>query len=139
MECSLNQQIFNDICETFGTPDVDLFASRLNHKLPKYVSWEPDLGNWKTDAFTFPWSNMFVYCFPPFRILPRVIRKLWEDDKPQWTSQPWYPLLRRLASTHEMYPSRLDNLTGQGQLRFDIDTESIRGTRLMSYLFLSAH
>ena len=25
-----------------GTPDIDLFASRLNNKQPKYFSWRPD-------------------------------------------------------------------------------------------------
>ena len=26
----------------FGKPDIDLFASRLNHKLEKYISFRPD-------------------------------------------------------------------------------------------------
>ena len=76
LEWELNPGIFNDVCQTFGTPEVDLFASRVNAKLDRYVSWDPDPGSWRTDAFTFTWTDMFVYCFPPFRILPRVVGKI---------------------------------------------------------------
>ena len=51
LQWSLNPEIFQNICEIFGTPEVDLFASRF--KGPKYVSWEPQPENWRTDAFSF--------------------------------------------------------------------------------------
>ena len=31
--------IFEHLCNISGTPDIDLFSSRLNNKLPKYFSW----------------------------------------------------------------------------------------------------
>ena len=34
----LNPKIFKRACEIFGTPEVDLFASRLTKKLEKFVS-----------------------------------------------------------------------------------------------------
>ena len=37
-EWSLHPQIFKQICQKWFTPHVDLFATRLNHRLPMYVS-----------------------------------------------------------------------------------------------------
>ena len=34
--------IFQAICEAFGSPEVDLFASRLTHQVPRFFSWKPD-------------------------------------------------------------------------------------------------
>jgi len=44
-EWMLNPDVFRNICETLGTPDIDLFATRLNKQLPEYVSWLPDPGS----------------------------------------------------------------------------------------------
>ena len=41
-EWSLNDLIFNVLTSRFGVPWVDMFASRINKKLPRYVSWHPD-------------------------------------------------------------------------------------------------
>ena len=41
-EWSLCTQVFEDIQKLWGKSDVDLFASRLNFKIPSYVSWRPD-------------------------------------------------------------------------------------------------
>ena len=41
-EWMVSDHAFSIVTDKFGVPDVDLFASRLNHKLPKYVSWKPD-------------------------------------------------------------------------------------------------
>ena len=43
-EWSLSQGVFNAIQERWGMFDIDLFASRLSFKVPKYVSWRPDPG-----------------------------------------------------------------------------------------------
>ena len=44
LEWSLDSEIFHKLCEWAGTPEVDMFASRLNFKLAKYYSWKPDPG-----------------------------------------------------------------------------------------------
>ena len=41
-EWSLHPQVFKQICLKWFTPHVDLFATRLNHKVPLYVSPVPD-------------------------------------------------------------------------------------------------
>ena len=47
-EWSLHPQVFNR--SKWFTPHVDLFATRLNHKLPLYVSPVPDQNAWDMDA-----------------------------------------------------------------------------------------
>lgn len=51
-EWKLNEKVFNEICNTFFYPDIDLFASRLNRQLEKYISWFPDPQAITSDAFS---------------------------------------------------------------------------------------
>ncbi|KAJ8913813.1 hypothetical protein NQ315_002719 [Exocentrus adspersus] len=41
-EWSLASYAFSRIVETFGRPDIDLFASKISHKCMKYISWFRD-------------------------------------------------------------------------------------------------
>ena len=43
-EWSLLQENFDLLCRRWYTPKVDLFATRFNHKLPRFVSPVPDTG-----------------------------------------------------------------------------------------------
>ena len=57
LEWSLTDRAFTRILEDYCfTPGVDLFASRLNHKLETYVSWKPDPFATFIDAFTIDWG-----------------------------------------------------------------------------------
>ena len=60
-EWMISNQVFNIITDIFGMPEIDLFATRTNHKLPEYVSWKPDPGSVAIDAFSITW-NKFIYC-----------------------------------------------------------------------------
>ena len=60
----LNQNIFDKICKVFGKPD--LFVSRLNNKLDTYISWAPEPGAWKVDAFSVVVRLLFV-CISSFQ------------------------------------------------------------------------
>ena len=55
-EWTLDRKIFRSIYQRFYTPEVDLFASRLNYQLPKYVSRYPDPGALAVDAILLDWS-----------------------------------------------------------------------------------
>ena len=59
--------------------DIDLFADRLHHCLPRYVSRLPDPGAESIDAFSFTWTGN-VYLFPPIVLLNRVINKFVTDN-----------------------------------------------------------
>ena len=82
---------------------VDLFATRLNRRLPAFVSPMPDDLAWGTDALTFDWNGLYGYVFPPFILLLAVLRKIQTSDgffvliAPNWPAQPWFPLLLQLC------------------------------------------
>ena len=38
MNWQLCPETFLKMCNCFGTPEIDLFANRLNHQLPRYYS-----------------------------------------------------------------------------------------------------
>ena len=99
-EWTLDKQIFQSICQRFYTPEVDLFASRLlTHEVPKYVSRYPDPGALAVDAFLQDWSKWSCLIHPPVVLLPRILRKIREDQAtalliaPNWSGQPWFPEL----------------------------------------------
>ncbi|KAK2551172.1 hypothetical protein P5673_027932 [Acropora cervicornis] len=57
LEWSLHPTIFSELQSTIWSPDIDLFASRLNFKVEKYVSWHPDPGAYAVDAFSLSWCR----------------------------------------------------------------------------------
>ena len=52
LEWSLNNKIFEKIVHVFGQPEIDLFASRLNKKVDRFVSWKPDPEAEANNAFS---------------------------------------------------------------------------------------
>ena len=77
-EWQLNPKIYKAVCDTFGTPEIDLFASRINGKTEKYVTWKPEA--FAVDAFYINWRHHFIYIFPPFSLLTKVIKKVCQDQ-----------------------------------------------------------
>ena len=49
-EWSLSPQVFHLLCFKWDRPQIDLFATRFNHRLPKFVSPVPDQAAWEVDA-----------------------------------------------------------------------------------------
>ena len=102
IEWMLNTQCFRKVCNTFGKPSIDIFASRINHQLPSYFSYVPDEQALAIDAFAHTW-NFFAYIFPPFNLIPRVLRKIREDRTekailivPKWNGAPWFPKMAQM-------------------------------------------
>ena len=95
-EWTLNHSVFQRICLIFPTPEIDLFASALTFQLPKYCLRVQDLQAWAIDAMSFPWSDLRLYAFPPFSLLPRVLQKVAQDEAdllliaPHWPQRPWF-------------------------------------------------
>ena len=75
-EWSLNQEIANKIFQIMDFPSIDLFATRLNHRLPIYVSPIPDQKALSIDALSMDWNHIHAYAFPPFYLIPAVINKI---------------------------------------------------------------
>ena len=95
-EWSLSPQIFRQIFKLWESPQVDLFATSLNTKLPLYVSPIPDPQALAVDALNIPWENLVAYAFPPTALLPKVVQKLQSQIcriiliTPGWLTKPWF-------------------------------------------------
>lgn len=102
IEWELSQRAYSKIVNRFGVPNIDLFASRINSKCEKFVSWKCDPEAFQVDAFTLNWSNYFFYAFPPFSLILKCLHKIKINKAtgilvfPYWPSQPWFPLLNSL-------------------------------------------
>lgn len=125
-EWMLNREIFGNITKELFIPQIDLFASRINNQLDKYVSWKPDPGAHAVDAFSLDWSTNLFYAFPPFSLLGRVVQKLEADQAegivivPNWPSQPWFPKVMSLAVTAPLILPK-----GKNTLKLPYDLEKI--------------
>ena len=51
-EWSLHPEVFQAICSRWHQPQVDLFATRFNNKLPQFVTPVPDPQAWAVDALS---------------------------------------------------------------------------------------
>ena len=78
-EWMLRQDVFQDIAHHFYVPEIVLFASRLNHQLPLYVSRLPDPSASAVDAFQQNWSQWKSFIHPPVVLLPRILQKVRSD------------------------------------------------------------
>ena len=107
----LEESLFQAINTKWGPFLIDLFASRLNAQVNKYVSWRPDPFAIAVDAFLLEWNMEGAYLFPPFSMIPRCLSKVYKDRAtvvivtPTWHSQPWYPtLLEMVVDTPVLLP-----------------------------------
>ena len=122
-EWGLNQSVANTVFRMTQFPNLDLFATRLNHKLPLYVSPIPDQKALSIDALTMNWNHIHGYAFPPFHLIPSVINKIRTAQckvvliAPFWPNRTWFPeLLNLLISspiTLPIRPNLLEQLHGK--------------------------
>ena len=112
---SLPSSLFLSFCNTFSlSPTIDLFASRLNNKLPMYFSEGPDPHCCGFDAFLLDWPSS-VYAFPPISLVGKFLNKFLQYKNseallitPFWPSQPYFPtLLELLADKPILFPVSL--------------------------------
>ena len=102
VEWMLDKLVFQKLVKLWGTPSVDLFASRLNCQVPRFGSWKPDPDAEIIDAFSISWSDGYFYMFPPFSLVNRCIQKIIADKSetlmilPFWPTQIWFSLVMEL-------------------------------------------
>ena len=100
----LNPHTFNRINQILGPLEIDLFATRLTHQLPQFVSWKPDPLAMMTDAFAMDWSKRKAYANPPWNLIGRVLAQCRRQQAelvliaPTWKDQPWYPTLLEMVT-----------------------------------------
>ena len=116
-EWSLDESLFTKAVTAWGMPTVDLFASRLNKKVPCYVAWHPDPHAHFIDAFALDWSKFSTfYAFPPFSLIGRCLQKIRREGAtgimvaPEWPTQPWWPALQELMTEPPFLVRKAANL-----------------------------
>ena len=64
------------ICKNLNfSPNIDLFASRLNYQLQPFVSYQPDPQSYATDAFSIIDWAQWDFCAFPFFCDPTCVAK----------------------------------------------------------------
>ena len=122
---ALDQSIANSIFQMFNYPNVDLFATRFNHKLPLYVSPVLDNQAFTIDAFSMNWNRLYAYAFPPTILIPSVLVKIRQSQcrivlkALLWLQQTWFSgVLQLLVSAPvrlPLFPRLLTQVKGKFQ------------------------
>ena len=102
-EWSLKIDVFNAIMSHFKfVPTIDLFATRVNTKVSRFIAWRPDPEALAIDTFSQQFQDENFYAFPPFNMIHVFLRKVELENLtgiiivPNWSTQPFFPLLLRL-------------------------------------------
>jgi len=101
-EWTLEQGYFDRIKAYFGPFEIDLFATCINKKCQRFVSWHPDPLAYTIDVFSLDRSTFYFYAFPLFALILKVLRKIITDKArgvivvSWWPAQPWFPLFNQL-------------------------------------------
>ena len=96
-EWSLSPSGFQSVVFQVAPTASGLFATRFNHKLPRFVSPVPDQAAWAVDALSLSWEHLNAYAFPPVSLLPQVVSKIRDQGchrmiliAPGWPNMPWF-------------------------------------------------
>ena len=120
-EWTLDPSLFQRIDRMWGPHTVDLFASRTNTQLPRFISWKQDPQALATNALTVPWIQENGFASPPWALISQCLAKIQREQStltlvtPYWPSAIWFPILRNLA----LYPPLL--IQPQDHLAFSPD------------------
>lgn len=136
-EWKLNSKIFKKLVKIWGKPDIDLFASRHNTQVKKFVAWKPDPMAFAINAFYLSWCDSLNYIFPPFSQIHKVLQKI-DDDKaeciiivPFWSTQAWFSkLLHMLIDCPIFLPRQKDTLTHPFRRETELPKTRLIGCRL---------
>jgi mRNA-degrading endonuclease HigB of HigAB toxin-antitoxin module len=116
-EWSLNPLIVQKIFQVWGQPMIDLFATVQNRQCLVFCSWKNHPKAFAQDALSISWENMFVYAYPPFCMIPKVLSHMNNFQcemiliAPMWPRQHWYPtLLSMLIACPIQLPNQVDLL-----------------------------
>ena len=95
-EWLLNPQAFKRICQKWFIPQVNMFATRLSHKLPLYASPVPDQQTSNIDTLNISWSGLVTYAYPPTVVLLKLVQKVCQFKcllilvAPGWPDMHWF-------------------------------------------------
>lgn len=102
-EWCLNWRSFEEIVRQFRTLEVYLFASHLNHQLPRFFLRYYHFRVEAMYTLTLPWLSGLLYAFPPIPLIPKVIRKIKQQRAriilvaPWWSKRLWLSMLHVMS------------------------------------------
>jgi hypothetical protein len=108
MDWQLNPKVFRYLCQLWGKPVVDCFASENNTQVPRFFSKWMCPGSAGVDCFSRPmleWRSAHNWCNPPWDMLPLLLRTLRATGAeatvlaPYWVEQTWFRGLMQLADS----------------------------------------
>ena len=112
IEWKLGTHLFQKISSMFGNPMLDLFVSRINYQINRYIFWKPDPKALAIDVFSIKFNTEFYYVFPPSSLLRKVTAKIYRDKTkviiviPKWFTPHCYSsLLRKATRSMAIIPS----------------------------------
>ena len=95
-EWTLKTEVFQDLRKRWLV-SIDLFATLLNHQCCPYFSPFHDPNALGTDALLQNWNGWQAYAFPPWSLIPVVLKKLRLSSgvlltiiAPYWPQRPWF-------------------------------------------------
>ena len=95
---------------------MDLFALRLSHHLPDNMSWKINPFSQGKNVFQISWDRKFVYDFPTFALIERVLQKVNQHQclmvitTPAWPGQPWFVGLLKITVKNQLLLPALKDL-----------------------------
>ena len=102
-EWTLKMPVFHQLRQRWPVA-IDLFATSLNHRCIPYFSPFHDPNSIGTDALLQQWNGWQAYAFPPYALIPAVLKKLCLSSgvlmtiiAPYWPQRPWFPELLELV------------------------------------------
>jgi len=75
-EWRLDKVTTRKLFHMWGTPQIDVFASHQNSHLPVWFGRTDHPEAAACDALLQPWTGLFLYVFPPFPLLQKVLLKM---------------------------------------------------------------
>ena len=102
-EWTLKMEVFKELCKRWLVM-IDLFATSLNHGCSLYFLPFHDPRALGTDALLQNWDGHQMYAFPPWSMIPLLLKKLRLSSgvlmtlvAPFWPQRPWFPKLLDLV------------------------------------------
>ena len=109
-EWMLDKKLLSKSLKTLNfTPEIDMFASRINAQFARYVAYRPDPGAVAVavavamDAFSINWTQQIFFAFPPFSTIPLVLKKIQQNKAYgicvllNWPTQAWFPKAMKMT------------------------------------------
>lgn len=113
LEWSIHNSFFQQLQQSWGPHNIDLFASPTNTKLPAFMTWKPHPMAVNYNALHRPWTTLgSLYICPPWNLIPQILQKLRLEKlhativTPGWPSAIWYPTLLSMSTTDPIHVPR---------------------------------